>query len=252
MVNSGAIIRLPGITLYGDRFRGKGCHFTDMVGWTSMPEVVSEGVSFEFDDGEFDEAGYMPAREVRVPGFYAGGTHREVVQTEQRFKSLRRQRQFVVAVEEPSRTLYGNARLMSLAYDSSGFHPDAPFEVVLRFSDPRRYGNTNVTPPGTSVVPMHRGDADAQTVFVITGAMSGYKLVGPADQEYVVTEPLAAGKTDRIDMADGRLYRDGVMLIGKSRGSRWTTPPGIPTGSVTLVPTSGVGSLVGITLDTHS
>lgn len=252
MVDVGAIIHLPGITLYGDRFRGEGLHFTDMVGWTSMPEVLFERVSYEFDDGEFDEYAYMPAREVRIPGFFAGGTHREVVQTEQRLKALRRQRPFVVSIEEPLRTLTGSARLSALDFDSSGFHPDAPFSLTLRFADPRRYGPTNATPAGTTVVPFHRGDADARTVFIVTGTMGGYKLIGPEGQEYVVTSALAAGKTDRIDMADGRLYRDGVLVIGGSRGTRWVTPAGIPAGPVSLVPTSGTGSVVALTPDTHS
>lgn len=251
MVNSGAIIRLPGIEIFGDRFRGEGCHFTDMVGWTSMPSIVSERVAYEDEDGEFDEDGTMPAREVRAVGYNAARSHLEVLEVESRFKALAHQR-FVASVEDTLHTLHGYARLTEFSYDTSGFHPDAPFELTLRFADPRRYGTKHVTPAGTTVTPRHDGDALARTVFVVTGAMSGYKLIGPAGQEYVVTEPLTAGKVDRIDMADGRLYRDGVLLIGKSRGSRWTTPPGLPTGSVTLVPTSGAGSLVGITRDTHS
>lgn len=251
MVDAGAIIRLPGLEIFGDRFRGPGLYFTDIIGWTSMPGIVSERVAYEDEDGEFDEDGVMPAREVRVPGFNAARSHVEVLEYESHFKALAHQR-FYVEVEDPLHTLHGYARLTELSYDASGFHPDAPFDFTLRFADPRRYGEKHVTPAGTTITPRHDGDAEARTVFYVTGNMPGYRLIGPAGQEYVVTEPITAGKTDRIDMADGRLYRDGALLIGKSHGARWTTPPGLPAGSVSLVPTSGGGTLVGVTRATHN
>lgn len=251
MVDAGAIIRLPGIEIFGDYFRGSGCHFTDMTGWTSTPTLVTDRVAFEDEDGEFDEDGNLAAREVRVVGYLAARSHLEVAEYERRFKSLVHRR-FIVSVEDARLDLHGYARLDALTYDASGFHTDAQFEFTLRFPDPRRYGTKRTTPAGTTVTPRHNGDVDARTVFTVTGSMGGYKLVGPAGQEYVVTEALLGGKTDKIDMADGRLYRDGALLIGKSRGERWTTPPGAPEGSVTLVPTTGTGSLVAATRDTYA
>lgn len=100
------------------------------------------------------------------------------------------------------------------------------FMLSMLAADPRKYGETREFAAGVAAV--HYGNFPATPVHEVTGTGSGYTITGPAGRAFTVSSGPGSG-VDRIDMASGRVYRNGALLLGAvSRADLWTIPPGAP------------------------
>lgn len=120
----------------------------------------------------------------------------------------------------------------------------AKFQVTLWAPDPRVYGETREFAAGETAV--HYGNFPATPTHRVTGTAGGYTINGPAGKKFTVTSGPGSG-TDRIDMATGRVYRNGVLMLGiVSQGDLWAVGPGLPG----VVHTISAGTLTTEATDT--
>jgi len=111
----------------------------------------------------------------------------------------------------------------------------AKYQILVTAPDPYLWGETRTYAQGQQAV--NRGTLPVAPVIEITGPAPGYTVTGPGGKTFVVTQSLSAGQTHRIDMATGRVYRNGVLQVGiVSNGGTWTIPPG---GGVTHAASAG-------------
>lgn len=195
--------------------------------------------------GTFALPGYLTGRSVRWSGLVLtdtavaqehalrqlsglladGGMSRMVIQNDQTF-FLDVQR----ASPEPPRIL-NPGRVASYSFECW-----AP--------DPRMYGETRSF-LGDQVA-YHYGNFPATPVHEVTGTSAGYTITGPDGKKFTVSSGPGSG-TDRIDMANGRVYRNGVLQLGiVTRADLWSIPPGMPG----VVQTVSAGVLTTKVLDT--
>lgn len=128
----------------------------------------------------------------------------------------------------------------------------ADFTVRFRAPSQRIYGTEHpVVGPARSVVLQNRGSYHALPILTVTGDMpTGYRLTDGAS-EYIVTQPLAPGDTDVIDMRNRLLVRNGQSQPGAvSRPGRLVVPK-FSRATITLVPRSGNGQLWGVNADNY-
>lgn len=100
----------------------------------------------------------------------------------------------------------------------------ATYRLQLWAVDPLRYGEERTFTAG--MLAYHLGNAPSFPTFEVTGALpSGYTITA-AGKSFVVSQPLAAGQTHRIEMKSGALFRNGVRQIGGvSSASLWAVRP---------------------------
>lgn len=110
---------------------------------------------------------------------------------------------------------------------SGGSECEATFYIEFWAPNPRWFGDVNTFAAGEEAV--HRGNFKAAPVLVVTGPHpGGYTITAGADQ-FTVISTLGTGSVDEIDMATGRVYRNGELLIGgMGRADTWQIPPGLP------------------------
>jgi hypothetical protein len=132
----------------------------------------------------------------------------------------------------------------------------AKFQAQFWCANPRKFGDVRRHPDGSpwpfaSGEPAsHYGNFPATPVHVVSGAMSGYAINGPAGKAKVVTVPVVSGHPHTIDDATGYLSIDGVIVAGgMSQADTWSIPAGAQV-THTLVPASGSGTLATTVLDT--
>lgn len=246
-VEAGAIVRLgtTGIVLYGDRYRGPGrrgeFYFRDF-GWNDMAGVRADDTPRPMSDGDFPSRSYLEAVDRTMSGFLVAPAHDYLVTAMNKLKA-QRGRTLRVTVNEPGLRTWADAEIRTVAFDPLGFAPESEFQLGFHMPDPRRYGASDkVFASGEPLY--HRGNYASVPEATVTGTMpSGYAIVGPDGKQYVVSQPLAAGQTHRIDFSTGWLYLNGVLQAGAvTRAETWTVPPG-RTVTMTLVPVSGTGVL---------
>ena len=159
-------------------------------------------------------------------------------------------------VDHQGETLWADARIEGTTrFQDSGIRRGlhrASFLLQFSAANPRKFGEVNVDGPAVSVVAKNYGNFPASSLIEVTGNMpSGYTINGPGGRKYTVTQALTTGRTHLVDMANSRLYLDGVQQIGKvSRRDSWAVPN---SGSVTLTisPVSGAGLLLVRTPNTY-
>lgn len=150
-------------------------------------------------------------------------------------------------------TVWANVRRVSV--ESRVLRPEesASYSIVVEAPDSFLYGETETFGPATSVPVYHYGNTEAAPDVTITGVMpSGYRVDGPGGAQYIVSQPLAAGQTHRIDFNTGWLYRNGVLQQGAvSRAQVFLIPRG-PASTMSLTPVSGSGLMTVKLTDTFS
>lgn len=111
----------------------------------------------------------------------------------------------------------------------------ASFQLQFVFADPRKYGDIAVMPgdrlnpidraaTATSILVSHYGNFSAFPVVEIPAAPATYSIVSPGGT-FTVTGATAGG-THRVDLRNGKVYRNGVEMPGVGRGDLWAVPSG--------------------------
>lgn len=232
-MQAGAIVRFGGITAYGDKYHGRGFHFTDLIGLPDAPEVDLDLTKRPTEHGAFLAEATLEERTVRIPGFYVGPTHQHVQNEGNRLRGLLTSRLRLV-VETPLGTEWVSGVVTQARMTPRGFFPEADWSVEVVCEDPRVYGEVEDFPGGQ--VAIHRGNFPARPQLVVSGtAAGGYTVTGPGGRRVVVTKALVSGSPHTIDFAKGGLYINGVrQLRAISIYEPWDIAPGLPGAMATV------------------
>lgn len=236
-------LRLGGIEFVGDA--GPATFTIERDGIRGLMlggvDVRRESVDRPAAHGAFSLPGYLTGRVISWSGW---------VETENRFEQEHALARLsgLLADGGTSRLVINGADVRWIDVQRAG-EPDFRMEEYGRSAkysfeawapDPRMYGEVREFRAGE--IAYHHGNFPATPEMIVTGpAPNGYTITGAGGQKYVVTQPLAAGQTHRIDMVTGWLYRDGVLQSGAvQQAHTWEVPPGIP--GVVHTVTGSVGS----------
>lgn len=107
------------------------------------------------------------------------------------------------------------------------------FQISLRSTDPRIFGERRIVTAGAGVAVMveNRGSAPAWPVVVVPGPITagGYTITGPNGEQYTVTASPGSSSTHHVDMWDGMLRVNSSMSAGGGlvgNAQTFTIPPG--------------------------
>lgn len=223
------------------------------VGWDDATEIRRTETLRPVAHGSFDVRGFQSARVVTVSGYILARTPAELRSMASRLRGvLADGSSGRVSVDTSEGTSWADVRLAGkTTVDVLGVSGrDAEFSLSFWSADPRRFGESREF-EGPSAVAYHLGNFPAAPILEVRGTLpSGWSVDGPDGRVFQTSQALTAGQVHRVDMAAGRLTRDGVVQVGVvTSGETWAVPPGA---SVThaFTPTSGTGSLSVIVTDT--
>lgn len=198
------------------------------VKWFGGLTVRREEVGRSNAAGAFDLPGFMPQRVIPVSG--------ELLASSPEY--LERMKLQLLGIGDDGvshRGVYTDAgvttwRDMSVAVQASfgpGDETSCPFEMSFWAADPFAYGETRTF--ASSEQAYHYGSTVSWPTVTVTGAGSGY-TVSSQGRSFQVTTALPSGQKDVIDMATGRVMRQGSLLVGGVGSARvWSIPKGAPT-----------------------
>lgn len=216
-------------------------------GWDDGVAVKADTVSRPSGHGDFDIPGFLEARIVSMSGTCVAKSPQKLAWFGAQLAGLLADGSGRVVVDRVGEVRWGTARIApgsTTKFKVNGANPKhAAFQVQLKFADPRKYGGSRPFTPATSLSLIHYGNFLSLPVLEVTGSMpSGYSIAGPGGRLFTVAQALATGQTHRINMATGRLYRDGALQVGVvSRADMWGIPGGSLGVQYSLVPVSGAG-----------
>lgn len=204
-------------------------------GWEGLPAGRREALARAVEHGEHDLPVYLPARVVTIDGLALAADPALLQEQCDRLTGLGAtgDRQSVT-IDHRGATRWALARRTAAEVSDRGEWVGrvlrADFQLQLVFADPRRYGETGIFPKtgtATSVAAGHYGNFPAYPVIEIPAAPAAY-AISSAGRTFTVTGATAGG-THTVDLRRGRVYRNGVEMVGVGRGDLWTAPPGRST-----------------------
>lgn len=150
---------------------------------------------------------------------------------------------------------YATVRLSGqpTAQITSPYRHTLDYQIQFWAVDPRKYGETRTFSGAASVVPWHRGNFAAVPEVTVRGSFSGgYRLIY-GQSEFIVSAPLASGRTHRVDMRTGWLFENDVLKPGAvTRAELFTVPKGMQTQPLSVEPRSTGSGTVSVKLrDTY-
>lgn len=200
--------------------------------WTG----IDEGAAMRRDQlprpgahGAYAVPGHLDARVIGMSGYLIDRSPEQLLRTARRLTGLLAGGEFAQLTVMGER---GVQMRVGLSAQTSvvvrGNDPCvADFQLQLWAPNPRMFGEVHEYFAGEPAV--HYGNFPAAPVLEVSGAPSGYTITGPGGKTFTVTQGLAGGQKHRIDMATGRVYRDGALQVGVvSNGGTWAIPPGVP------------------------
>jgi hypothetical protein len=239
-------------------FGRQGAYIRESEGWGDSVDIRRSSRERQQADGEFPERGFASARVVSWSGPWYANSHGELAQIRDQFTSLLADGGYErLYADEENGTMWGEAGLISSTFRPLPISvPMAEYSISVKLPDPRKYGETHrfpeagPAPAGTPVAAFHRGQTTAWPQFEISGQSPGYRINGPLGRAYIVTRPLLSGQVHLIDMKSGRLYIDGVQVLGGvQRADRWGIGRSQEVAS-TLIVSSGYAAMRQIVKDT--
>jgi len=237
-------VRIGGLTFWGgegsDGFyirKGGLKGFLDGVG------VRGNSVERPMAHGDFDLPVFRSARTVSISGPCLAPSEGEWMHRNRQLTGLFGDgRSGRVTFDVGGTVLWGDARLGDTPqWEPQMWGSRADYLLVLRFADPRLFGETRTFAGG--VAAYHYGNFAASPVHTVSGVGSGYTINGPGGKTFTVTEAVTSEVPHRIDMATGFLEVGGVVVVGQvTSADVWAVPGG---GTVTHTLTGS-----GLTLST--
>ena len=215
-----------------------------LSGWLESPDVRSERVVRPQGHGIFDLPAYLEERIIGFSGLCFAASEWDMGMLGRQLNSFG---VVTISGDYLGQVLSISGRRVSSKFAASVPGSIADYMVSFVCADPRLRGEV-VTTDGVAV---NRGNFPATPVIEVRGTLpTGWRVNGPDGRYFQTSQALTAGQVHRVDMATGRLTRDGVVQVGVvTHGDSWTVPAG---SSVThsLIPTSGSGTLSVLVADT--
>ena len=251
-------VDVGGITFHGvhaDMTSGPHFVIQEMSGWDESPDMRRDTEDRPLQHGAFDATGYLSPRTVSLSGVILGESPRDLQHAVRRLNALLADGgDAVMTVQDALGPLWARVRRASApAMKVRGEAPSiADYQVQFWAPDPRRYGQLREF-AGVQVVPFHYGTMPAIPEVLVTGTFPQGYTIGYGPRAFIVTAPLAAGQTHRIDMRTGWVYRGSTQLVGAVAAAEvLRIPPGMPDEPVTLTGTNGSGSMTLRVADTFA
>lgn len=233
---------------------GKG----GFTGWDDGAEVRGNAAPRPGKRGMFDLPSLLGGRAISITGWALAASEAELGWWRSVVTGLGADGEPVrFTVDHQGQTLWADARIEGTPrfLDTGIRHGMHRASFLMQFSVAKglKYGETNSAGPAASVVTLNYGNFAASSLIEVTGSMpSGYTINGPLGRKYTVTQALTTGQKHLIDMANGRLFLNGVQQFKKTTArSVWAVPGG---GSVpiTITPVSGSGLIKALTPNTYN
>jgi hypothetical protein len=125
------------------------------------------------------------------------------------------------------------------------------WDIELQFDDPTFFGNTRteIAAVGDTFELHQFGNERSWPVYEIDGNFpNGFTLNGPNGLRFETNLPVTAGNKQTVDMSDGYLRRNGVIVFGRTvRADLWPVPDkGRITQSLTA---AGAGTVTGSVIE---
>lgn len=196
-------------------------------GWGALPASRRDALARAVQHGEHDVPTYLPARVVTIDGWVLASSENDLAERIDQVTGLGAtgdRLTFVVEHLGQTRHALGR-RIVAEASDTGSRRHRGEFQIQMVFADPRRYGPLDETPAlGATVVVVQRGNFPGLPVIEVPNAPSSWSVSSPAGTFTVSGAP--AGGTHRVDMATGRVTRNGAYLPGVGSGPLWAVPNG--------------------------
>lgn len=246
------LVRIGGLSFHGTVPRGapfEGFALRELDGWNDGAPVRVESAERPGQHGDFDLPVTRGPRLVTMSGWCRAYSPEKLRHFSNQLTGLLADGQTGrLVVDEWGEAQWADVRLFGdPRFRRRGGSGYADWSLKLRAPDPQKFGDVREFPAGQPAV--HFGNFPSAPVLEVTGPTpaGGYTVTGPAGKTFVVTQGLAAGQKHRIDMATGRVYRDGALQLGVvSNGGTWVIPPGLPG----VTHTVSAGSLKVLVTDT--
>jgi hypothetical protein len=201
-----------------------------LQGWQGLPARRREAMVRSLADGEHDVPVRLPARVITIdPGVILARSEYEL----QRWCDAvngwgATGSRFDLTVTHLGQVLTATVRVIQAEgvdlQRRAGGLLRGSFSAQMVAADPRKYAEPRTFPvavaEGTVLVDS-RGNFPAHPVIEFDNPPSTYVVTSPGGS-FVVTAP--AGGTHRVDMATGRVTRNGVFLQGAGLGRLWAIP----------------------------
>lgn len=242
-------IQVAGVTILGrpndfsSRVEGLFVGPDGFEGWDDGPETRRESIDRPGQHGEFDLPVFNGSRVISIDGHALAWSDVELDLLRNRVMGIAADgARTRLTVEHRGSSLWADVRRGARpTFRDAGIRSGmmrAKFAIHLVAADPRKYGEEHEFPAGA--VSINRGNFPATPQHLVTGTSGTYTINGPGGKKFIVSSGPGSG-TDRIDMASGRVYRNGVLQLGvTSRADLWAVPPGLPGVTHTIT----AGSLV--------
>ena len=220
-------------------------------GWDDSTPTKRQSVDRPWAHGAFGIRGFRDVRVVTLAGHCFADSEQQLNWYDSQLTGLLADGDIGrIVVEHSGVTTWADCYLDDeTQFDMIAAGALATFQIKFWCPNPRKFGDAHTFASG--VPAFHYGNFPATPVHVVSGAMSGYTIYGPAGKQYVVTAPVVAGHPHTIDMATGYLSIDGAVVAGAvSQADTWAIPAGAQV-THALVPTSGSGTLATTVIDTY-
>lgn len=229
-------IRIEGLTILGKpRSYGESGMILKsggLQGWEGLPASRREALARAVQHGEHDVPTYLPARVVTIDWTTISDSEFAAFSEANQINGIGGTgSQIRLVVKHHGVSLYATGRRISTSAVDTGMRDgDRPIldcQLQAVFADPRKYGQATPFPDtgtATSAQVFHRGNFPAAPVIEVPSAPASWSVTSPAGT-FTVTGATAGG-THRVDMATGRVTRDGAVMTGVGSGPVWTVPNG--------------------------
>ncbi|MEJ1087057.1 hypothetical protein WDU99_01855 [Microbacterium sp. Mu-80] len=237
---------IQGLTLDGTDSTSSPYTITKITGWDDGVGTRREAIDRPAAHGQLGLPGYLTGRPITIEGeIYTHSPQEQDHAVLALSGILAAGRMGALVIESGGLSTWATVQrngAPTITRDRWGLL--ATYMVQLWAVDPRRYGEVHRFTGGE--VAFHRGNFDATPVHEVTGTSAAYTISGPTGRTFAVSSGPGSG-TDRIDMANGRVYRNGVLQLGiVTSADLWTIPTGLPGVTHTI----SAGSLVTVVTDT--
>lgn len=225
------LIRTGGVELRGARRPGETGYIVrkdGLRGWGALPASRREALERAMQDGEFDLPTYLPARVVTVEGIIYAKDEHDLIRKCDAFTALgARGDRDEFSVQQLGRTRHAYGRRVVAEAEPTRPHIfRGEFQLQMVFAKPQKYEAIVRYPVGdatTIVRAESMGNFPAHPVIEIPNGPSSWSVSTSAGT-FTVTG-VSPGGTHAVDMATGRVTRDGVYQPGAGTGPLWSIPP---------------------------
>lgn len=208
-------------------------------GWQGVSSRRREAMARAVAHGEHDVPVYLGSRIVTIDGWALAEYEEDLgtlVDSVVGIGGAGGREQVTITLQGRVRTAQGRVLVAESA--DAGIRSGvlrASFQLQFVFADPRKYGDIAVLPgdrlnpidraaTATSILVSHYGNFSAFPVVEIPAAPAAYSVTSPGGT-FTVTGATAGG-THRVDLRNGKVYRNGVEMPGVGRGDLWAVPSG--------------------------